>query len=199
MTTTMNGSARKNLSSQLDRLDQILDGLADGLNEAVKQAVTVAVQEAVRGILTEVFSNTDLLKKLRGHVSTPTPEPKTSFAKKLAGKVTGWLSAGGQVIRRLCGAVKSRIVSATTCVTDALSTAQRQLRFVRQYRVPLLTAAAVGAAAGVAAYWGGPSIAGLAGWIAGFTTTLATHAGIWLRRTLSALPPAADACPGATL
>jgi hypothetical protein len=35
MTTTMNpnGRVRKNLASQLDRLDQILDGLADGLND----------------------------------------------------------------------------------------------------------------------------------------------------------------------
>ena len=34
MNTSTNGSPRKNLSAQLDRLDSILDGLADGLNEA---------------------------------------------------------------------------------------------------------------------------------------------------------------------
>jgi len=32
-TTTMNGSTRKTLASQLDRLDGILDALSDGLND----------------------------------------------------------------------------------------------------------------------------------------------------------------------
>src|ERR1700674_2039771 len=86
MPTSTNDSPRKNLASQLDRLDGILDGLADGLNDAVasavKPAVAVAVQEAVRGILTEVLTNTDLLAQLRTHIGlttaaeiTPAPQP----------------------------------------------------------------------------------------------------------------------------
>ena len=72
MTATLmtNGQVRKNLASQLDRLDSILDGLADGLREAVvtavQEAIGLAVQEAVRAVLTEVLTNPDLLDRLRG-------------------------------------------------------------------------------------------------------------------------------------
>src|ERR1700688_1844887 len=105
MTTTLNpsahtnGSTRKNLASQLDRLDGILDGLADGLNEAVasavQQAVAVAVQEAVRGILTEVLTNPDLLAKLRNNLGltttadrTPAPPATPVKRKSLVAKIT---------------------------------------------------------------------------------------------------------------
>jgi hypothetical protein len=49
----------------------------------------------------------------------------------------------------------------------------------------LLTAVAVGGAAGVVAYLGGPQVAALAGWVAGFTTTLTFQAGLWLRRAFA--------------
>src|SRR5262249_51912713 len=73
MTVTNNTNrARKNLASQLDRLDSILDGLAEALNgavasavegaveRAVKQAVGQAVQETFQAILAEVGASPDL-------------------------------------------------------------------------------------------------------------------------------------------
>jgi hypothetical protein len=71
-TTTTNGSTRKSLASQLDRLDSILDGLSEALNgavatavegaveRAVKQAVGETVRETLQAVLTEVVSNPDL-------------------------------------------------------------------------------------------------------------------------------------------
>jgi hypothetical protein len=51
---------RKTLSTQLDRLDEILDGLADNLNEAVagatREAVLQAVREAVVQVIREALS-----------------------------------------------------------------------------------------------------------------------------------------------
>ena len=73
-------------------------------------------------------------------------------------------------------------------VTKALSTAKHRWQLVRQFRVPLLTAVVVGAVAGLGAYCGGPYVAALAGWIAGFTTTLTVQAGMWLRHWLEGSP-----------
>ena len=162
MTTTTNpstnGSPRKNLAAQLDRLDQILDGLADGLNEAVasavKQAVSVAVQEAVRGILAEVLTNADLLAKLRGNIgvttttdSTPakiTPLTGKSLVAKITSKIATWFGAGWRSVRCACSAVTGKIAK-------VLSTVKHRWQLVRQFRVPLLTAVVVGAVSGFGA------------------------------------------------
>ena len=200
MTTTMNattnGQIRKSLAEQIDRLDHILDGLAQALNEsvaaAVKDAVTLAVQEAIQGILAEVLANPDVLARLRGLVSqtvpatsTPVvqtaPAAKTSWLGKVAAKVSSWCGLGWRSVRNACG-------SLVGAVTNALSTAKHRWQLVRQFRVPLLTAVVVGAVAGVGAYCGGPYVAALAGWIAGFTTTLTVQAGIWLRNAIGSVP-----------
>ena len=190
--TSTNGSPRKNLASQLDRLDSILDGLADGLNDAVasavKDAVAVAVREAVRGLLAEVLANPDVLARLRGLVSptaaatstatTPAaPAAPKSWPGNVAAQIGSWCGLGWRSVRNVCAALVGR-------VTKVLSSLRRRWQLVRQFRVPLLTALVVGAVAGVGAYCGGPCVAALAGWIAGFTTTLTVQAGIWLRQLL---------------
>jgi hypothetical protein len=109
-----------------------------------------------------------------------------------AAQARAWVGAGWRKVRGTCATV-------TGAAARAVAAVQERWRRTRQFRVPVLWAAAVGLAAGAAAYAGGPYVAAAAWWLAGFSATLATHAGIWLRRTLSALPPAADACPGATL
>src|ERR1700733_14355405 len=78
MANTINGNGstqRKQLSHQLDRLDQILDGLADALNEsvadAVKDVIGQVVSESVHAAVKEVLSSPDLLKAaLTRHVPT---------------------------------------------------------------------------------------------------------------------------------
>src|SRR4051794_24163362 len=112
-TTSSNGSVRKNLASQLDRLDHILDGLAEGLQEAVaqavQQAVTLAVQEAVRGILTELLTNPELLGKLRANLGITSegtaavqndPVEKQSHVARVTRKVSTWFSLGWHSLRR---------------------------------------------------------------------------------------------------
>jgi hypothetical protein len=57
---------RKQLSSQLDRLDTVLDGLGDALNrrvaDAVKDVVGQAVKESVETTIREVLGNPALLQ-----------------------------------------------------------------------------------------------------------------------------------------
>jgi hypothetical protein len=193
--TTANGRIRKSLAEQIDRLDHILDGLADALNQsvadAVKQAVTLAVQEAIQGILAEVLNNPELLVKLRGLVSvtTPTtsvpvtaaaPAATTSRVGRLTGQVGSWLGRGWRSVRQAC-------VSVTSSVTHALAATKRRWQMMRQFRFPLLTALGVGLVVGIVAFCGGPYIAAVTGWIAGFTSALIAQAGVFLRRTLAAL------------
>jgi hypothetical protein len=185
MTTTntvSNGTSRKNLASQLDRLDQILDGLADGLNDAVanavKEAVTVAVQEAIRSIVAEVLTNGDLLTRLRAgmdNTTAPASRAKPALAKRAVAKVNTWLGIGWRSIR-------TAFTGASSVMMHGISRFRQQMRLVRQFKVPLALAVIVGVVAGIGAYSGGPYIAAFAGWLAGFTTTLTVQAGIWLRR-----------------
>jgi hypothetical protein len=185
MTTTnsvSNGTSRKNLASQLDRLDQILDGLADGLNDAVanavKEAVTVAVQEAIRSIVAEVLTNTDQLARLRAGMeksTTPATAAKPALAKRIVTKMGCWLGFGWRSVRTAFTGVASGLV-------HGMGRFRQQMRLVRQFKVPLALAVIVGVVAGIGAYSGGPYIAAFAGWLAGFTTTLTVQAGIWLRR-----------------
>jgi hypothetical protein len=199
MTTTMNattnGQIRKSLAEQIDRLDHILDGLAQALNEsvaaAVKDAVTLAVQEAIQGILAEVLANPDVLARLRGLVSqtasaasTPVtqvaPAATKSVVGNLTGKVGAWLGRGWRSVRQACASV-------TGGVTNTLSATKRRWQMIRQFRFPLLAALGVGVVVGTVAYCGGPFIAAVTGWIAGFTSALIAQAGVFLRRTLAAL------------
>ena len=145
----------------------------------------------MRGLLAEALTNPELLAKLRGCVGpVPTadsppaaqavPTPKPSRLARLAGTVGAWFGRGWRSARQACAAVAGRI-------GQVRSSAQRRWQRVRQFRVPLLTAVVVGGASGVAAYCGGPYVAALAGWVAGFTTTLTVQAGMWLRPALGSV------------
>jgi hypothetical protein len=109
--------------------------------------------------------------------------PTPSRVVTLVTRVGAWFGRGWQSIRQVC-------TSFTGWIGEALSRAHRRWQLVRQFHVPLLTAVVVGAASGTAAFWGGPYVAALAGWLAGFTTTLTVQAGLWLRRALDSFPPA---------
>ena len=78
MTTTMSSNghvARKNLASQLDRLDSILDVLSDGLNEAVATVVQEAVGKAVELAVKEVLCNPDVLRAMRSQAAPERQQP----------------------------------------------------------------------------------------------------------------------------
>src|SRR5262249_17188943 len=109
-----NGTARKSLAQQIDRLDSILDGLADALNEAVatavKEAVGLAVKEAVRGVLVELLGNPDVLRQLAATVAQPTAaEMPTALAPKIrlrerACRMSRWIGGAVHAFGRCCAA-----------------------------------------------------------------------------------------------
>jgi hypothetical protein len=189
--TNTNGRVRKSLAEQIDRLDQILDGLADGLNDAVamavKEAVGVAVKEAVKAVFTEVLTNPAVAAKLLGATVQPSTETPKPGRLRLLG---AWI---GRRTQAVCHTVATLIgTTCQACRTLIRRTGQgivsvwARVRVLRHFKVQLLTAVAVGTAAGIAAYLAGPWLAAGVSAAGGFAMTLAVHTGIWLRRTLEA-------------
>jgi hypothetical protein len=174
---------KKTLADQLDRLDGIIDALANGLNETVaevvKQAVSVAVQQAVEGLVQAVLTNPELLRGLVAKVmptATTDTEPSEPAKPSRLARTWSW-------VRRSCAAFQQKLGKGLTAV-------RKRLRVVRQFKVQLLTALAVGAVAGTGVYFAGPWLAAGVSAVAGIATTLAVHAGLWFRRVLSSPAPA---------
>jgi hypothetical protein len=99
---TTNGRPRKQLSEQIDRLEQAVGGLGDGLREAVREATTQAVREAVGELVSEVLTNPDVAALFRGAQASPAqgPRPRPSPAGGLLGSLTGWLQQPLQLARQ---------------------------------------------------------------------------------------------------
>jgi hypothetical protein len=191
MTTTLpsNGSQRKTLASQLDRLDAILDALSDGLDQAVTLAVTgvvervveQAVRQAVQGLVAELLTNPDVLALLRAALApsatatdiVPTPPPPPIPEQPRLGGFSGWLLRRARQACQAAGALALRCAAA----------AREGLRLLKLYRRPLLVAAGVGTVVAVAACAGGPLVAGPAAWVGGFISTLALRARAALQHT----------------
>jgi hypothetical protein len=106
-TLEMNGTARKTLASQLDRLDGILDGLSEGLNQAVAQAVReavgLAVQVAVQAVLAEVLTNPLLREQLQRPAEAESDPPEDPANKQGGGKSR---------LAALCSRVRNKLRSA---------------------------------------------------------------------------------------
>jgi hypothetical protein len=107
-TLEMNGTTRKTLASQLDRLDGILDGLSEGLSDAVasavREAVGLAVQEAVQAVLTEVLTNPALREQLQKAAPRDVPPPAERAPEGSKGRLAvlcGWV---GATLRSACRA-----------------------------------------------------------------------------------------------
>jgi hypothetical protein len=102
-TASSNGKTRRSLAAELDRFDHMLDGLADGLNEAIGEAVKVSVdghlRETIGAVVTELFTNPEIVAKLRTVLATmPTAVPP-------APTPTPMRRGLGQRLRRICSAI----------------------------------------------------------------------------------------------
>jgi hypothetical protein len=206
-TTNANGQTRKNLASQLDRLDGILDGLADGLNEAVagavKEAVGLAVQQSVQAVLTEVLSNPDLLALLRGLAALPAteqdanaPPPGPRLGQRF-GRVVAKVASGVRAAARACGRAGQEVrqaaenllhqagqVCASLCrpVRRFAASAWGICRAAWAYRSRALLVVGVAASAGLGAYAAGPWLAAVTGGLGGPLLTNALRAAGALQR-----------------
>jgi hypothetical protein len=184
---------RKQLSSQLDRLDTILDGLADALNEsvadAVKDVVGQVVKESVETTIREVLGNPALLQAaLEKHTPQPVLTPKRSLKEVLKKALTTLVSTTCQA----AGKAKSAVGWAWTWAVNKLrqglwlaksgcQVAGKLIRSTVCYtwrcRWTCLAAMGSGVLAGFGVYFAGPIVASV---LCGVGSALATSAGIAL-------------------
>jgi len=201
---------RKTLSTQLDRLDEILDGLADSLNgavaQAVKDAVGLAVQEAVQGVLTEVLTNPELLEKLRPEpipqAVPPTPAATgPGWLSRLAGLAKSACAKGCNLAKQGCSKVAQLARAGWAAVNAGVAYLSGRVKVLArglwaflggavsvawQVRKPLLIALSVGSAIGLGWYLAGPVVSSAVSGCAGFVGSLVARAVNCLRRALLA-------------
>jgi hypothetical protein len=95
--TITNGTTRKSLANEIDRLQATVAGLGDGLREAVREATTQAVREAVGELVAEVVTNPDIAALFRAAQAQPA---QTARARPAAGGLLGWLQRPLQLARQ---------------------------------------------------------------------------------------------------
>jgi hypothetical protein len=152
--TTMNAKPRKQLSDQLDRLDEqlqradaVLDALADGLNAAVADAAREGVRQAVKEAVIELLMSPDL--RLALHLATAPAQP-ASAPQATEGRAPLWTRLFGRAARAargLTSAAGTIAKAAAVRVREVTASAARVGRALRRV-CPLWVLAIVGATAG---------------------------------------------------
>jgi hypothetical protein len=186
---------RKNLSDQLDRLDSILDALSDGLNQAVASTVEEAVGKAVQVAVTEVLSNSELLRLLRSQTDTPPlpqahrPRPLTlkeilanawersraalsrwaDGAKSGLGRVRAWVATK---FWNAVGAVRQKAHALGAGCGLTWTTLAALVPFAWKCRKQVALACVVGSALALGCWWAGPTVASTVSGLAGFAGSL---------------------------
>ena len=101
--TIANGTGRKSLAHEIDRLQATVAGMGEGLRNSVREATSQAVREAVTELVSEVLTNPDVAALFRNvqapaaQASRPSPLP--------GGGLMGWLQKPLQLARRTWQAV----------------------------------------------------------------------------------------------
>lgn len=181
MTATANGRMpRKTLSSQLDRLDNILDGFSNSLDDAVQDAVKAAVREAVAAAVVEVLTNHDLQARLRTTLDERQvpPQPSrlatawtwlVSSTKRLwsaaTAKAKQWLAQGREKVQGAYSQAAGRVKLAWMWTRVLLALAGR-------FRRSLVQATVAGLLVGLGCYMAGPAMAAAVSGLSGFTLSL---------------------------
>src|SRR6516162_6026424 len=132
--TNIDGQQRKTLSSQLDRLDDILDGLDSALAGAVQEAVSMAVKQAVQAVLAEVLTNRELQDQLqKAAQQAPPPEAwhgKPSMASRLWQATTTGVRRTVQRVKELGHGVGMALVAAGGVLADIFYVARKKIASV---------------------------------------------------------------------
>jgi hypothetical protein len=190
-TATFNGRPqRKQLSDQLNRLDDIIDTLADGLPEAVGDAVRTGTQAALQQLLIETLTNPDTLALLRAALAPPVTltvaaEERKSFLARCRERCRirsrSLRDAAARSAERLRAFVRGCRVAARGTVSGAKSV-YRGWNIAWQLKKAALIGLGIGAAVAALALVSHPLAACLSGTLAA-TTAFALQVAFWARRT----------------
>ena len=189
ITASLNGRPqRKQLSDQLNRLDDIIDTLADGLPEAVGDAVRTGTQAALQQLLIETLTNPDTLALLRAALAPPvmlTVADRKSFLARCRERCQirsrSLRDAAAKSAERLRAFVRGCRVAARGTVSSAKSV-YRGWNIAWQLKKAALIGLGIGAAVATLALVSHPLAACLSGTLAA-TTAFALQVAFWARRT----------------
>jgi hypothetical protein len=187
MSATMtNGKPRKQLSDQLDRLDEqlarqdaVIDALADGLNQAVGDAAKAGVREAVQAAVVELLTNIELRAAL--HKATAPP---------VATRPTVWdrLKAFGKKVvekgKAAAAAIRGSVAGKAVVLKAAAAVAAGPLSVVWKLRKGLAVGLGFGAVVTAVAVVAGKPIASALSGLAATVAALAVQVAVWVRGTV---------------
>ena len=215
-TMSLNGKPRKQLSDQLDRMDEILDVLGEGLTGAVVDAMKAGTALAVKQALVEILTNPELLATIRGVLPPPTTmanvpsEMPASVARpslwsrlkaKAASARSATVAAISQVTARVAtaaNATRSGMVHAASSLFGRVVTVKQQLATVigvagviRHAKRVLLLAVGIGTATGMMSLLAPHAFDALASGVTAAITLVGVQLGLqgrwFVRRVLPAL------------
>jgi len=190
--TTMNGTSRKSLASQLDRFDQMLDGLSEAIPEVVAETVRVAtmqaVREAVEAAVTEVLTNPVIRDKIQA--AQPITEQDAVSTTQVAWQRVRQMWQGvRRCVTQMVDHCRNPVRQARTYAVSLWQRARagitaiwNKVELVHCFRTEIVTALGVGIGLAAVALVAGPWIAALLSGIGGFGSALAVQAGLWLRK-----------------
>ncbi len=123
----LNGRPRKQLSEQLDRLDDVINGMEECLPQAVADAAREGIRQAFRDVIGELVADPAMIDKLRSSITTDfaTVPAKPSAFSRLKARIQAAASRVGtflrnqvncavQVPRKIAGAIRKAYTTTRT-------------------------------------------------------------------------------------
>jgi hypothetical protein len=197
-TATVNNShpMRKQLSHQLDRLDNILDGLSEALSGAVADATREGTRLALKDAIIEILTDPNLRSRLhRATAPEPVEAPRPQacqpgFWARVKAKASQAMAAVGRLASKVVqGTVRSvqGAVRTVQGVAAASVTGVRTLGALGSLKKLALVGLGVGVAVGVACFLAPHAVAAAVSGISGVVAASAIQVGVWTRRAFRAL------------
>ena len=194
---------RKQLSSQLDRLDGIIDCLADALPDAVASATREGTRQAMQAVLTELLTHPEVLAQLRAALtvspepiptSMPVPtvetQPKPSFFQRIKSTVRKGVQHVVNSVTAIAGTVHEKLRSTKARVLTTVAPLVATARIVGK-AMPLprfvMVAGIVSVVVAVLSYVLPHSVSAIVSGLGGAWAALSLQVGIWFKRSTQAL------------
>lgn len=193
-TATLNGDKpqRKQLSEQLDRLDNILDTLSEGLNGAVADAAGQAIHLALKDALVEIMTDPNLRARLHQATAPESPHEPSQPAKR-PGFWARLKAKAGQTVAAVGHTVSQAVHGAARRVQAIAAAAAEKVRAIGdlgRLKELVQVGLGIGMVVGLASYLAPHAMAALVAGISGAVAATAVKVGVWTRQAFHALTKA---------
>ncbi|CAN5183457.1 hypothetical protein BH11PLA2_BH11PLA2_07750 [soil metagenome] len=192
---SLNGRPRKQLSDQLDRLDEVINGLEEFLPQAMADAARDGIRQAFRDVVAELITDPATLDRIRNAivpnaVSTVVQAETTISAftrlKARLRSIRGKFVAGSAAAIRSVTSV-GHLIRKTAA--DRYGAAKSRFRLLTLLALPVKSMVIVGLGIGVAvtviSYLAPHHVSAAISGCGASLTAMTMQIGLWLRRRLA--------------